>query len=169
MQRVLLIAVLLRFMDSFMIYTEPFVLTGGGPGNATTFLSIDLVKLALGRFDLGKAAAMSLVYNLIIVATCRVFYTIMTNVDAERRPAGAAQDGARHSRSSLTRSRRPSTNISPGRLNGGRSVLQVQGGLHEGCNGTPPECDDCCRVARRSGRTNSASEVRSANHDLELV
>ena len=35
---VLLIAVLLRFMDSFMIYTEPFVLTGGGPGNATTFL-----------------------------------------------------------------------------------------------------------------------------------
>ena len=36
---VLMIAVLLRFMDSFMIYTEPFVLTGGGPGNATTFLS----------------------------------------------------------------------------------------------------------------------------------
>ena len=43
-----------------MIYTEPFVLTGGGPGNATTFLSIDLVKIALGQFDLGPAAAMSL-------------------------------------------------------------------------------------------------------------
>jgi len=84
MRRVLLIAVLLRFMDSFMIYTEPFVLTGGGPGNATTFLSIDLVKLALGQFDLGKAAAMSLVYNLIILAICWVFYTVMTNVDAER-------------------------------------------------------------------------------------
>ena len=39
-----------------MIYTEPFVVTGGGPGNSTTFLSIDLVKLALGQFDLGKAA-----------------------------------------------------------------------------------------------------------------
>ncbi|WP_230530476.1 carbohydrate ABC transporter permease [Microvirga roseola] len=84
MRRVLLIAVLLRFMDSFMIYTEPFVLTGGGPGNATTFLSIDLVKLALGQFDLGKAAAMSLVYNLIIIAICWVFYTIMTNADAQR-------------------------------------------------------------------------------------
>ena len=34
MRGVLMIAVLLRFMDSFMIYTEPFVLTGGGPGNA---------------------------------------------------------------------------------------------------------------------------------------
>ncbi|WP_164236042.1 ABC transporter permease subunit, partial [Stenotrophomonas maltophilia] len=51
MNRVLLIAVLLRFMDSFMIYTEPFVVTGGGPGNTTTFLSIDLVKIALGQFD----------------------------------------------------------------------------------------------------------------------
>ena len=60
MRRVLLIAVLLRFMDSFMIYTEPFVVTGGGPGNSTTFLSIDLVKMALGQFDLGQAAAMSL-------------------------------------------------------------------------------------------------------------
>ena len=30
-------------MDSFMIYTEPFVITGGGPGNSTTLLSIDLV------------------------------------------------------------------------------------------------------------------------------
>jgi glycerol transport system permease protein len=85
MRRVLLIAVLLRFMDSFMIYTEPFVLTGGGPGNATTFLSIDLVKLALGQFDLGKAAAMSLVYNLIVLAVCWVFYTVMTNAGLERR------------------------------------------------------------------------------------
>ena len=51
LQRVLMIAVLLRFMDSFMIYTEPFVVTGGGPGNSTTFISIELVKIALGQFD----------------------------------------------------------------------------------------------------------------------
>lgn len=84
MQRVLLIAVLLRFMDSFMIYTEPFVLTGGGPGNSTTFLSIDLVKMAIGQFDLGPAAAMSIIYFLIILLLCWVFYTVMTNfgVDA---------------------------------------------------------------------------------------
>jgi hypothetical protein len=67
MQGVLLIAVLLRFMDSFMIYTEPFVVTGGGPGNATTFLSIDLVKMAIGQFDLGPAAAFSIMYFLVIL------------------------------------------------------------------------------------------------------
>ena len=77
LKRVLTIAILLRFMDSFMIYTEPFVLTGGGPGNSTTFLSIDLVKIALGQFDLGPAAAMSLIYFLIVLLLCWVFYTLM--------------------------------------------------------------------------------------------
>ena len=82
MKRVLLIAVLLRFMDSFMIYTEPFVVTGGGPGNSTTFLSIDLVKMAVGQFDLGPAAAMSIIYFLIILLLSWIFYTVMTSSDA---------------------------------------------------------------------------------------
>ncbi len=74
---VLLIAVLLRFMDSFMIYSEPFVLTGGGPGNSTTFLSQTLARLAVGQFDLGPAAAFSLIYFLIILLFCWLFYTTM--------------------------------------------------------------------------------------------
>ncbi|MEM9496801.1 MAG: sugar ABC transporter permease [Pseudomonadota bacterium] len=78
---VLMIAILLRFMDSFMIYTEPFVVTGGGPGSATTFLSIDLVKMALGQFDLGPAAAFSIMYFLVILLISWVFYTVMTNLD----------------------------------------------------------------------------------------
>jgi glycerol transport system permease protein len=78
MRHVLTIAVLLRFMDSFNIYTEPSVLTGGGPGNATTLLSIDLVKVALGQFDLGPAAAMSIIYFLIILVLSWIFYTVMT-------------------------------------------------------------------------------------------
>lgn len=84
MKRVLLIAVLLRFMDSFMIYTEPFVVTGGGPGNATTFLSIDLVKMAIGQFDLGPAAAFSLIYFLIVLLLSWVFYTVMTARDGQK-------------------------------------------------------------------------------------
>jgi glycerol transport system permease protein len=83
MKGVLLIAVLLRFMDSFMIYTEPFVVTGGGPGNSTTFLSIDLVKMAVGQFDLGPAAAFSIMYFLVILLVSWVFYTVMTNLDRE--------------------------------------------------------------------------------------
>ncbi len=87
LKHVLTIAVLLRFMDSFNIYTEPFVLTGGGPGNSTTLLSLDLVKIALGQFDLGPAAAMSLIYFLIILLFSWIFYTVMTRqhqVEGER-------------------------------------------------------------------------------------
>ena len=74
---VLMIAVLLRFMDSFMIYTEPFVLTGGGPGNSTTFLSQYLTQKAVGQFDLGPAAAFSLIYFLIILLLCFILYNWM--------------------------------------------------------------------------------------------
>jgi glycerol transport system permease protein len=84
MKHVLTIAILLRFMDSFNIYTEPFVLTGGGPGNATTLLSIDLVKTALGQFDLGPAAAMSLIYFLIILLFSWIFYAVMTRNEEQR-------------------------------------------------------------------------------------
>ncbi|MEO1650043.1 MAG: sugar ABC transporter permease [Pseudomonadota bacterium] len=84
MKRVLTIAVLLRFMDSFNIYTEPFVLTGGGPGNSTTLLSIDLVKTALGQFDLGPAAAMSIIYFLIVLLLSWIFYTLMTRGEEQK-------------------------------------------------------------------------------------
>ena len=84
MKRVLTIAILLRFMDSFNIYPEPFVLTGGGPGNTTTLLSIDLVKTALGQFDLGPAAAMSLIYFLIVLLFSWIFYAVMTRDEAQR-------------------------------------------------------------------------------------
>lgn len=84
LQKVLIIAVLLRFMQTFMIYTEPFVVTGGGPGSATTFLSIDLDKIALGQVDLGNAASMSLVYNLITLSVCWLFFTIMTQIERRR-------------------------------------------------------------------------------------
>ncbi|PQO24334.1 ABC transporter permease [Rhodobacteraceae bacterium WD3A24] len=83
MRGVLTIAILLRFMDSFKIYTEPFVLTGGGPGSSTTFLSVDLVKMAIGQFDLGPAAAFSIMYFLVILLISWVFYTVMTNIDKQ--------------------------------------------------------------------------------------
>ena len=84
MRGVLTIAVLLRFMDSFLIYTEPFVLTGGGPGDTTTFLSIYLVKLAVGEFDVGKAAAFSIIYFLIVLVFSYVFYQVLLRAQRER-------------------------------------------------------------------------------------
>ena len=81
---VLTIAVLLRLVDSLMIYTEPFVLTGGGPGNSTTFLSQYLATKAVGQFDLGPAAAFSVIYFLLVLLLCWIFYTSVVKGDADR-------------------------------------------------------------------------------------
>ncbi|RTZ98687.1 MAG: sugar ABC transporter permease [Deltaproteobacteria bacterium] len=80
MRGVLTIAFLLRFMDSFLIYAEPFVLTGGGPGNSTTFLSLYLVKIALLQFDLGPGAAFSLIYFIIVLLFSFIFYQALQRV-----------------------------------------------------------------------------------------
>ena len=85
MRGVLTIAILLRFVFSFLIYTEPFVLTGGGPGDSTTFLSIYLVKIAVGEFDVGRAGAFSIIYFLIVLAFSHVFYQVLQRVGTGER------------------------------------------------------------------------------------
>mgnify|MGYP000523542450 CR=1 FL=1 len=44
---------------------------------------VDLVKIALGQFDLGPAAAMSLIYFAITLFVSWLFYTLMTRNDAK--------------------------------------------------------------------------------------
>jgi len=59
-----------------MIYTETFVVDGGGPGNSTTFWSIDLVlKLASRTFTFGPARRrFSIMYYLGDLLIFHVFY-----------------------------------------------------------------------------------------------
>jgi glycerol transport system permease protein len=77
LRQVLLIAILLRAMDSFMIYTEAYVVTRGGPDVATTFLSHELVQTALIQFDLGEGAAISVIYFLIVAAVSWAFFRVL--------------------------------------------------------------------------------------------
>jgi glycerol transport system permease protein len=86
---VLLIAVLLRLIDSFVIYTEVYVVTRGGPGVSTTFLSHELVQTALIQFDLGEGGAISAVYLVIILTVSWVFFRLIVPAEggAERNAA----------------------------------------------------------------------------------
>ncbi len=79
LRSVLIIAVLLRFMDSFMIYAEPFIISGGGPGNWNTYLNQYVARKA-ESYEMGYAGAASLAYLYIVVVCCFIFYTIMTNL-----------------------------------------------------------------------------------------
>lgn len=83
LRSVLTIGILLRFMDSFRIYTEVFLLTGGGPGSATTFLSDVLVRKAVISFDIGYSAAFSLIYFFVILVISYIFFLVLTSVGTE--------------------------------------------------------------------------------------
>jgi glycerol transport system permease protein len=74
---VLLIAILLRLMDSLMIYAEAYVVTRGGPGVSTTFLSHELIQTATIEFDLGQGGAMSIIYLALVVVISWLFFNLI--------------------------------------------------------------------------------------------
>ena len=82
LKRVLTIALFLRLIDGLMVYIEPFMITRGGPGVATTFLSQDLIQTAMIEFDFGEASAAALVYLLIMLTLSWALFRIMTASDA---------------------------------------------------------------------------------------
>ena len=77
MKNVLLIAVLLRLMDSLMVYIEPIMITRGGPGVSTTFLSLDLIQTAMVQFDIGEASVMAIIYFQVTITVSWVLYKII--------------------------------------------------------------------------------------------
>ena len=79
------IVLLLRFVDSFMIYTEAFTINAGGPQKATHFLAIDLGEEIKG-FSYGSAAARAVVYFLIVIT---VVFAFIKASGAGRRSASA--------------------------------------------------------------------------------
>jgi glycerol transport system permease protein len=68
----LAIVFLLRFVDSFMIYTEAFAINAGGPQDATRFLTLELGEEIKG-FSYGQAAARATLYFLIVLAVVWAF------------------------------------------------------------------------------------------------
>lgn len=79
LRSVLILGFLLRFMDSFKIYEEPLTLTGGGPGNATTFLSLFVARKA-ESYNLGYAGASSMIYLVIVIIMSYIFFQLMSNI-----------------------------------------------------------------------------------------
>lgn len=66
------IVLLLRLVDSFMIYTEAMAINAGGPMGATTFLSLELGE-EIKAYNYGIAAARAMVDFLIVLTIVWVF------------------------------------------------------------------------------------------------
>jgi multiple sugar transport system permease protein len=72
----LLVALLLRTMQSFKVFDVIYATTGGGPGSATTVLNFHIYTVGMTFFDMGYAAALANVL-LVIIAILSVLYIVI--------------------------------------------------------------------------------------------
>ena len=72
----ILVAVLLRTMQSFKVFDIIYATTGGGPGSATTVLNFQIYTVGLVFFDMGYAAALANIL-LVVIAVLSVFYIMV--------------------------------------------------------------------------------------------
>ncbi|MEV6494121.1 sugar ABC transporter permease, partial [Actinoplanes sp. NPDC051633] len=60
-------AVVLTLISSFQVFTQAYVLTGGGPGNATTTMVVYLYEQGFQFYKLGLASAIAWILFVIIL------------------------------------------------------------------------------------------------------
>ncbi|WP_166355689.1 carbohydrate ABC transporter permease [Phytoactinopolyspora limicola] len=74
---IMLIMLLLQLIGTFQVFTEPFIMTGGGPENRTTTILMLIYNYAFIAGDYGKATALSLMLAgvLSIVSAVYLFLT----------------------------------------------------------------------------------------------
>lgn len=65
----------MEMIDSFRVFTQAFVITRGGPLNATYFYMLYLYEEAFQNFNMGYASALALVLTLIILVATVFIYT----------------------------------------------------------------------------------------------
>jgi multiple sugar transport system permease protein len=70
----LLLVLFFRLADVLRVFDAVYVLTGGGPGSTTQFLSLYLYRIAFRFSDLGQASALAVV----VMVAMTVFYTIIS-------------------------------------------------------------------------------------------
>jgi multiple sugar transport system permease protein len=73
----LAVAAGLRFMDAFRELDKVIIMTGGGPGTATDFLSMHVYKSAFKFFTLGYAAAIVVVILLFLAFMYTFFLRVL--------------------------------------------------------------------------------------------
>ena len=81
---ILLIALLLRLIDSFKQYDLFFAMTGGGPGSTTETVSFALGKIAFSFFYTGEASALAVILLVIIIGLSLVFVRYLTQLSERR-------------------------------------------------------------------------------------
>ena len=69
-----LVASITAFIGAFEIFTWPYVITNGGPGNATLTIMVYIFRVAFRNLELGYGAAISIVNLVVLVTLVLIFF-----------------------------------------------------------------------------------------------
>ncbi|MBN2908765.1 sugar ABC transporter permease [Polycladomyces sp. WAk] len=73
----ILVALLFRTLDAFRIFDLVFVLTGGGPGNATETISIYAYKTMFAQMNFGAGSALSVIVFFCVAVISMIFVKVL--------------------------------------------------------------------------------------------
>ena len=73
----LLVMLLLQIVATMQVFTEPYIMTGGGPGDSTVTVLLLLYKYAFYYNDFGTASALSLLL-FVVLGVFGLFYVRLT-------------------------------------------------------------------------------------------
>jgi len=80
----LMIAVLFRTIEAFKQFDVVMGLTGGGPGDATELVAVNLYRIAfLGQFNTGKASAFAYIVLIIIISVSNLYIRYLNRIRGE--------------------------------------------------------------------------------------
>jgi len=72
----IVVAILLRSIDSFKIFDQVYILTGGGPGSTTELASMYAYRITFKNWNMGYGAAVVLMLFLIVLLFTNFFYSV---------------------------------------------------------------------------------------------
>lgn len=74
MRNILLITLILQVIATFQVFTEPYLMTGGGPSNSTTTVLLQIYNYAFRGGEYGAATALSVLLALFLGAMSGLFF-----------------------------------------------------------------------------------------------
>lgn len=74
---VIIITAILRFIDSFKVFEVIYIMTSGGPAQATEVISMTIYNQAFIDFELGRAAALSNLFLVFMIIISLVFLYVV--------------------------------------------------------------------------------------------
>jgi len=74
---IIVVVLLIRTMDIIKVFDTVYVLTRGGPGDATEVLTLYNFRVGLNYFYMGRAAAISWMIAIVIILLANLFFRIL--------------------------------------------------------------------------------------------